>query len=90
MRTGKVWSNIVLAIALSSGAAHAKDWGDILLKKGLITPQELKRTRKEIEQSQQAEKKNEAQPVPPYPRPLSKHLRHPACPVCSSSSSSRP
>ena len=65
MRRGKVWSAVVLAVALSSGAAHAKDWGDILLEKGLITPQELEQTRKEIEESQHPEQKNEVQPVPP-------------------------
>ena len=33
MRRKKVWCSIVLTVALSSGAAHAKDWGDILLER---------------------------------------------------------
>lgn len=65
MHRGKAWSSIVLAVTLLSGTAQAKDWGDILLEKGLITPQELERTRKDIEESQQPEKKKEAQGAAP-------------------------
>jgi hypothetical protein len=64
MRSQKVWCSIVLAFTLSA-AAYAKDWGDVLLEKGLITPQELEQTRKEIEESQHPEQKNEGKPAPP-------------------------
>ena len=63
MHRRRAWFSIVLAVALLSSAAHGRDWGDILLEKGLITPQELERTRKEIEQSNQPGKKTEAPPA---------------------------
>jgi len=44
-----------LALAVFSTAAHAKDLGDILLKKGLITEEELKQAREEDKQKAAAE-----------------------------------
>jgi hypothetical protein len=50
MRKGKAVSCAVLAASLFAGAAHAKDLGDILLKKGLITEEDLKQAREEDKQ----------------------------------------
>ena len=54
MRRGKAWCGAVLAASLFAGAAHAKDLGDILLKKGLITEDELKQAREEDKQKSAA------------------------------------
>ena len=83
MHRGRTWFSIVFTVALLSGAAHARDWGDILLEKGLITPQELERTRKEIEQSNQPATKTEApvataasrSPPPRAPTPRARRRR---------------
>jgi hypothetical protein len=55
MRRGKAWCGAVLAASLFAGAAHAKDLGDILLKKGLITEDELKQAREEEKQKTAAQ-----------------------------------
>src|ERR1035437_247232 len=44
-----------LALAVFAGGAHAKDLGDILLKKGLITEEDLKQAREEDKQKAAAE-----------------------------------
>jgi len=44
-----------MSLAFCSGVAHAKDLGDILLKKGLITEDELKQAREEDKQKGAAE-----------------------------------
>jgi hypothetical protein len=46
---------IVVGLALFTAAAHAADLGDILLKKGLITPEELKQAREEEQEKAKAE-----------------------------------
>jgi hypothetical protein len=50
MRKGKAWFSAILAASMLAGAAQAKDLGDILLKKGLITEEELKQAREEDKQ----------------------------------------
>ena len=51
MKKGRVWFRAILAASmLIGGAAHAKDLGDILLKKGLITEEDLKQAREEDKQ----------------------------------------
>ncbi len=45
----------VLVLAALASAAHAKDLGDILLKKGLITEEDLKQAREEDKQKAAAE-----------------------------------
>src|SRR6266481_5217985 len=44
-----------LVLTMVAGAAPAKDLGDILLKKGLITEEELKQAREEEKQKSAAE-----------------------------------
>ncbi|HVO24610.1 MAG TPA: hypothetical protein VMW56_13380, partial [Candidatus Margulisiibacteriota bacterium] len=55
MRKGKAVCGAVLAASLLAGAAHAKDLGDILLKKGLISEDELKQAREEEKQKAAAQ-----------------------------------
>src|SRR5437879_4375134 len=53
----KTWklAGTILALSMLTTAAHAKDLGDILLKKGLITEEELKQAREEEKQKAAAE-----------------------------------
>src|SRR5512144_781210 len=55
MRRGHAWYTAVLAASMLAGAAQAKDLGDILLKKGLITEDELKQAREEEKQKAAAQ-----------------------------------
>ena len=55
LSTMKRMGGAVLAVVLITGAAQAKDLGDILLQKGLITPEELKQAREEEKQKAAAE-----------------------------------
>ncbi len=55
MRKGQAWFTAVLAASMIASAAHAKDLGDILLKKGLITEDELKQAREEEKQKTAAQ-----------------------------------
>jgi len=55
MRKGKALCGAVLAASLFAGAAHAKDLGDILLKKGLITEDDLRQAREEEKQKAAAQ-----------------------------------
>jgi hypothetical protein len=55
MKEGKAWFSAILAAALLAGSAQAKDLGDILLKKGLITEDELKQAREEEKQKAAAQ-----------------------------------
>lgn len=55
MRKGKAWFSAVLVASMLAGAAQAKDLGDILLKKGLITEDDLKQAREEDKQKSAAE-----------------------------------
>jgi hypothetical protein len=50
----------VLAVMLMAGAARAKDLGDILLEKGVITPEELREARQEEKQKAAAEEQKAA------------------------------
>jgi len=50
MKKGKAWCSALLAASLLAGTAQAKDLGDILLKKGLITEDDLKQAREEDKQ----------------------------------------
>jgi Putative porin len=55
MRKGKVWFGAVVAATMVASAVHAKDLGDILVQKGLITEEELKQAREEDKQKAAAE-----------------------------------
>jgi hypothetical protein len=55
MRKGKAVCGAVLAASLFAGAVYAKDLGDILLKKGLITEDDLKQAREEEKQKAAAQ-----------------------------------
>src|SRR5437867_4192561 len=53
----KTWTlaGTIVVLSMLAVAAHAKDLGDILLKKGLITEDELKQAREEEKQKAAAE-----------------------------------
>src|ERR1043166_9363954 len=46
----RMWLGAFLAIIVCGQAVHAKDLGEILLKKGLITPEELRQAQAEEKQ----------------------------------------
>ena len=50
-----VWLSLVPLSAHAQGQAAPRDLGDILLKKGIITPEELQQAREEEKQKQGAE-----------------------------------
>jgi putative porin len=54
-RRGAVVGVVLVGLVLCASAAHAADLGDILLKKGLITPEELRQAREEEQQKAKAE-----------------------------------
>ncbi len=54
-KTGGYVSIALAALALFASAAHAKDLGDILLQKGLITPEELQQAREEEQEKAKSE-----------------------------------
>ena len=49
------WFGAILGLTIFSGAAPAKDLGDILVNKGLITPEELKQAKEEEKQKAAAD-----------------------------------
>jgi putative porin len=57
IRMTKTWklAGTFLALGMLTSTAHAKDLGDILLKKGLITEEELKQAREEDKQKSAAD-----------------------------------
>ena len=55
MRKGRSWLGAFVALTLFTTAAHAKDLGEILLKKGLITADDLKQAQEEEKQKSAAE-----------------------------------
>jgi hypothetical protein len=54
-RETKIWLGALVSLALCASVASAKDLGDILRDKGLITPEELKQAREEEKQKAAAE-----------------------------------
>ena len=54
-RKTKIWLGALVSLAVCASAAPAKDLGDILREKGLITPEELKQARQEEKQKAAAE-----------------------------------
>lgn len=59
MRTTKGALGVFVALSMMAGVAHAKDLGDILLNKGLITPEELQQAREESKQKAAADERRE-------------------------------
>src|SRR5713101_1706320 len=55
MKMGRLACVATIALTVVAGAACAKDLGDILLKKGLITEDELRQAREEEKQKPAAE-----------------------------------
>jgi len=55
MRNRHLWLGAALAVCVGSATAYAKDLGDILLKKGLITEEELRQAKEEEKQKSAAD-----------------------------------
>lgn len=51
----KAWRGVIIGLVLVAGAASAKDLGDILVEKGLITREELRQAKEEEKQKAAAE-----------------------------------
>ena len=59
-RGTKIWLGVLASLLVCASAVPAKDLGDILRDKGLITPEELKQAREEEKQKAAAEEQQKA------------------------------